>query len=78
MQTLMAYVGQLDSYEKSAEIMKEMLRIDVSETQIYRVTDEYGAVRLFGICNPEAVSADLQSANNVHYKCTDTGSTVQM
>jgi hypothetical protein len=32
----------LDSYEKSNEVLKEMLQIDVSEAQIYRVTDFYG------------------------------------
>jgi len=42
MQQLMTYCGQLDSYEKSNEVMKEMLQIEVSETQIYRVTDFYG------------------------------------
>lgn len=42
MQQLMTYCGQLDSYEKSNEVIKEMLQIDVSETQIYRVTDFYG------------------------------------
>src|SRR5665213_2047210 len=42
MQQLMAYCGQLDSYEKSNEVLKEMLQIEVSETQIYRVTDYYG------------------------------------
>lgn len=42
MQALMTYCGQLDSYEKSNEVLKEMLQIEVSETQIYRVTDFYG------------------------------------
>ena len=42
MQQLMTYCGQLDSYEKSNEVLKEMLQIDVSEIQIYRVTDFYG------------------------------------
>jgi hypothetical protein len=42
MQQLMAYCGQLDTYEKGNEVLKEMLQIDVSETQIYRVTDFYG------------------------------------
>jgi hypothetical protein len=42
MQQLMVYCGQLDSYEKSNEILKEMLQIEVSEAQIYRVTDFYG------------------------------------
>lgn len=42
MQQLMTYCGQLDSYEKSNEVLKEMLQIEVSETQVYRVTDFYG------------------------------------
>ncbi len=42
MQALMTYCGQLDSYEKSSEVLKEMLQIEVSETQIYRVSDYYG------------------------------------
>ena len=42
MQQLMTYCGQLDSYEKSSEVLKEMLQIEVSETQIYRVSDYYG------------------------------------
>ncbi len=42
MQQLMTYCGQLDSYEKSNEVLKEMLQIEVSDTQIYRVTDFYG------------------------------------
>lgn len=42
MQALMTYAGQLDSYEKSSEVLKEMLHLEVSETQIYRVTDFYG------------------------------------
>ena len=48
MQQLMTYSGQLDSYEKSNEVLKEMLQIEVSGTQIYKVTDFYGkAVALF-------------------------------
>lgn len=42
MQTLMTYAGQLDSYEKSSDVLKEMLHLEVSETQLYRVTDFYG------------------------------------
>ena len=42
MEELMVYAGQLDSYEKSNEIIKEFTSIDVSTTQCYRVTDFYG------------------------------------
>lgn len=44
MQALMTYAGQVDSYEKSSDVFKEMLQLEVSETQIYRVTDFYGKV----------------------------------
>ena len=42
MEELMVYAGQLDSYEKSNEIIREFTSIDVSTTQCYRVTDFYG------------------------------------
>lgn len=38
----MTYCGQLDSYETSSEVLKEMLQIEVGDTQIYRVTNFYG------------------------------------
>ncbi len=42
MQELMAYAGQLDSYEKCNEVIREFINIDVSITQVYRLTDMYG------------------------------------
>ena len=42
LQELMVYVGQLECYEKSSELIKKFIELDVSETQIYRVTDFYG------------------------------------
>lgn len=42
MQELMVYAGQLDSYEKCDEIIREFINIEVSITQVYRVTDLYG------------------------------------
>lgn len=42
MQELMVYAGQLDSYEKTYEIIKEFTNIEISTTQSYRVTDYYG------------------------------------
>lgn len=59
MQQLMAYCGQLDSYEKSNEVLKEMLQIEVSETQIYRVTDFYGKAVESSV-NGEAVLASVK------------------
>jgi hypothetical protein len=59
MQQLMTYCGQLDSYEKSNEVLKEMLQIEVSETQIYRVTDFYGKAVESSV-NGEAVLAPVK------------------
>lgn len=43
MQELMIYAGQLDSYEKSNEVIQEFTGVEVSAAQVYRVTDLYGA-----------------------------------
>ncbi len=45
----MTYCGQLDSHEKSNEVLKEMLQIEVSDTQIYLVTDFYGKAVATGV-----------------------------
>lgn len=42
MQELMVYAGQLDSYEKCNEVIREFINIEVSTTQVYRLTDKYG------------------------------------
>lgn len=42
MQELMVYAGQLDSYEKCNEVIKEFTGVEVSTTQVYRLTDLYG------------------------------------
>lgn len=42
MQELMAYAGQVDSYENSHEVIKEFINVEVSSTQVYRVADLYG------------------------------------
>jgi hypothetical protein len=43
MQEKMVYVGHLDCYQKSNEILENLLSVKVSVSQIYRVTDTYGA-----------------------------------
>ena len=43
MQELMVYSGQLDSYEKCNEIIREFINVEVGTTQVYRLTDLYGA-----------------------------------
>lgn len=37
------YAGQLDCYGRCNEALKKFLSIEVRETQVYRVTDCYGA-----------------------------------
>lgn len=44
MQEKMVYVGQLNCYEESAEILEKFLGIAVSTTQIQRVANTYGAL----------------------------------
>lgn len=39
----MVYVGHLDCYQKSNEILEKLVSVKVSVSQIYRVTDTYGA-----------------------------------
>lgn len=43
MQELMIYAGQLDSYEKSNDVIEEFTGVEVSAVQVYRVTDLYGS-----------------------------------
>jgi len=69
MQQLMTYCGQLDSYEKSNEVLKEMLQIEVSDTQIYRVTDFYGKA-VAATVNEEPVLSPLK-ADEVMYAQAD-------
>ena len=43
MQELMTYVGHLDCYAKSEEILEKFTQVKVSTAQVYRVTDYLGA-----------------------------------
>jgi len=43
MQEKMVYVGHLDCYQRSNEILEKLTLVKVSASQIYRVTDAYGA-----------------------------------
>lgn len=38
----MVYAGTLDCYGKSGEILQECLSVQVSATQVFRLTDLYG------------------------------------
>ena len=42
MQEMMVYAGQLDSYGKSDEVIKQFLQVETNAAQVYRVTDTYG------------------------------------
>lgn len=42
MQELMVYAGQLDSYERCNEVIREFIDVEVSTTQVYRLADRYG------------------------------------
>lgn len=42
LQELMVYCGTLDCYGRCQEIMAKFLQVEVSETQVYRLTDVYG------------------------------------
>lgn len=59
MQELMVYAGQLDSYQKCNEIIKEFTNIQVSTTQSYRVTDFYGE-QLANTVNEERTLSPLR------------------
>lgn len=43
LQELMVYAGTLDCYGRCAEIIEKFISVPVSETQVYRLTDVYGA-----------------------------------
>ena len=38
----MIYVGQLECYEQSSELLEELMQVKMSSSQIYRVSDSYG------------------------------------
>lgn len=42
MQELMVFAGQSDCYECCNEIISQFLDVEVSSTQVHRVTDTYG------------------------------------
>ena len=69
MQALMTYAGQLDSYEKSSEVLKEMLHIEVCEAQLYRVSDFYGKAVAPSV-NEDAVLSPV-TENEVIYAQVD-------
>jgi hypothetical protein len=41
-QEKMVYVGQMDCYENSSEVLEKLASVKVGATQIYRLTDLYG------------------------------------
>lgn len=59
LQELMTYAGQLDSYQKANDIVKEFTAVEISTAQLYRVTDYYGE-RLSETVNAEQTLAPVQ------------------
>lgn len=41
---MMVYVGQMESYGNGVEVLERLAGVEVSGTQLYRVTDSYGAL----------------------------------
>lgn len=41
---MMVYVGQMESYGNGVEVLEKLAGVEVSGTQLYRVTDSYGAL----------------------------------
>ena len=37
-----AYIGQLDTYERGSEISSQLLNLEISDSKIYRLTDKLG------------------------------------
>jgi len=44
LQEMMVYVGQMESYGTGVEVLQKLAGVEVSGTQLYRVTDAYGAL----------------------------------
>jgi hypothetical protein len=44
LQEMMVYVGQMESYGNGVEVLEKLAGVEVSGTQLYRVTDSYGAL----------------------------------
>lgn len=44
LQEMMVYVGQMESYGNGVEVLERLAGVEVSSTQLYRVTDSYGAL----------------------------------
>lgn len=59
------YIGQLESYEQSAEIAERLLGVEISDTSIHRMTDSMG-----GLCadwlSEESLRDDLGSEDRIY------------
>jgi len=65
MQELMVYAGQLDCYERCNEVIREFTDVEVSTTQIYRLTDKYGT-ELEKEVNKEVVLPSLKQQETLY------------
>jgi len=68
----MVYVGHLDCYQKSNEILEKLVSVKVSASQIYRVTDTYGA-QIGKTTDPQERTLTPVRENEVLYAEVDGG-----
>lgn len=68
----MVYVGHLDCYQKSNEILEKLISVKTSTSQIYRVTDAYGA-QIGKTTDPQERTLSPVSAEEVLYAEADGG-----
>ena len=62
----MVYAGQLDCYGRSHEILKKFLSVEVSEAQVYRVTDCFGAQIGLSTADTERTLVPLQKDEKMY------------
>lgn len=60
LQEMMVYVGQMESYGNGVEILEKLAGVEVSVTQLYRVTDTYGALLEVQIAQEEESAKEEQ------------------
>ena len=62
----MVYVGHLDCYQKGNDILEKLVSVKVSASQLYRVTDTYGA-QIGKTTNPQERTLPPVRENEVLY-----------
>jgi len=64
------YIGQLECYEKGSEISKELLDVEVSDSTIYRMTDDIGS-QIGPIIDDSETRKEIkaESAEKIYVQC---------